>query len=69
MSKVFKVEFSYTVYGVAQHIEADTQEEAEKWLFDEISLNGIGEFTDENAQFEAKVTDREYNTQNAKEIE
>lgn len=38
MSKVFKVEFSYTVYGVAQHIEA-------------------------------KVTDREYNTQNAKEIE
>lgn len=29
MSKVFKVEFSYTVYGVAQHIEADTQEEAE----------------------------------------
>lgn len=44
MSKVFKVEFSYTVYGVAQHIEADTQEEA-------------------------KVTDREYNTQNAKEIE
>lgn len=25
MSKVFKVEFSYTVYGVAQHIEADTQ--------------------------------------------
>lgn len=28
MSKVFKVEFSYTVYGVAQHIEADTQEVA-----------------------------------------
>lgn len=69
MSKVFKVAFSYTVYGVAQHIEADTQEEAEKCLFDELSLNGIGEFTDENAQFEAKVTDREYNTQNAKEIE
>lgn len=42
MSKVFKVAFSYTVYGVAQHIEADTQEEAEKWLFDELSLNGIG---------------------------
>lgn len=59
----------FTITATPIMNEAQAQEEAEKWLFDELSLNGIGEFTDENAQFEAKVTDREYNTQNAKEIE
>ena len=68
MSKVFKVAFSYTVYGVAQHVEAETQEEAEQWLFDELSLNGIGEFEYGNAQFEAKVIYRDYHTQDAEEI-
>ena len=29
MSKVFRVAFSYTVYGVAQHVEAGRQEEVE----------------------------------------
>lgn len=65
---IFKVGFSYTVYGTAQYVEADSKEQAEKWLFDELGLNGIGEFEDENAQFEARVNDREYHTQDAEEV-
>lgn len=65
---VYRVGFSYTVYGMAQHIEADSKEQAEKWLFDELSLNGVGEFSDENAQFEARVNDREYHTEKAEEV-
>lgn len=61
MSKVFKVAFSYTVYGTALHVEADTKEEAEKWLFDEINLSGI-------AEFEHNINDRDYNTQDAEEV-
>lgn len=66
--KTFTVGFSYTVYGTAKHIEANTKEEAEQWLFDELEQNGIGEFEDQNAQFEARVNDREYHTQDAEEI-
>ena len=65
---IYKVGFSYTVYGTAQHIEADSKEEAEAWLFDELEQNGIGEFEDENAEFEARVNDREYHTQDAEEV-
>ena len=68
MSKVFAVGFSYTVYGVAQHIEAETKEEAEAWLFDELEQNGIGEFATGDAQFEARVNDRDYHTQDAREV-
>ncbi len=66
--KTFTVGFSYTVYGTATNIEASTKEEAERWLFDELEQNGIGEFEDENAQFEARINDREYNTQDAEEV-
>lgn len=61
MSKIYTVSFSYTVYGTAQHIEADSEAEAEKWLYDELSQNGTDEF-------EFKMNDRDYNTQDAEEI-
>jgi hypothetical protein len=59
--KTFTVGFSYTVYGTAMHIEAETKEEAEKWLFDELEQNGLDEF-------EHKVNDRDYHTQDAEEV-
>ena len=58
--KTYKVPFSYTVYGTAVNIEAETPEEAQKWLFDELAQNGIDEF-------EYTANDREYLTQEAKE--
>lgn len=61
MSKVFRVGFWYTEYGKAMHIEADTKEEAEKWLYDELQQNGLEEF-------EYKLNDREYGVTDAEEI-
>ena len=60
MSKVYEVSFSYTVYGKATHIEADSKEEAEKWLFDELSQNGLDEF-------EYTTNDRDYHVDEAEE--
>ena len=39
--KTFKVSFWYTVYGTAVHIEAESKEEAEKWLFEEVQADRI----------------------------
>lgn len=61
MSKVYRVGFSYTVYGTAMHVEADSKEEAERWLFDELEQNGLDEF-------EYEVNDREYGTQDGREV-
>lgn len=61
MSNVYEIGFSYTVYGVAKHIEADSPEEAEKWLFDEIQQNGF-------EQFEHELFDKDWHTQDAKEV-
>jgi len=61
MSKVYKVSFSYTVYGTTQNIEADSKKDAEKWLHDELSKNG----TD---GLEFKIIALDYQTHNAKEI-
>lgn len=59
--KTYTVAFSYTVYGTALHIEANTPEEAKEWLFDELDQIGIDEF-------EYETNNREYNTENAKEV-
>ena len=61
MSKVYRVGFWYTEYGTALHIEADSQEEAEKWLYDELEQNGLDEI-------EYKVNDRDYGAQDAQEV-
>jgi hypothetical protein len=60
--KTFKVGFSYTVYGVATHIEAESAEEAEAWLFEELSQNGLDEV-------DYSMQDRDYTTQDAEEAE
>ena len=57
MSKVFKVSFSYTVYGNALHVEADTPEEAAAWLLEEIRQNGIAEFEHELFDMDATTGD------------
>lgn len=59
---VYKVPFSYTVYGTAVHIEAESAEEAEKWLFDELYQNGLEEF-------EYKCNDRDYHTEGAQDAD
>lgn len=59
--KQFTVGFWYTQYGTALNIEAETKEEAEQWLFDELQQNGIDEF-------EYKINDRDYGTNNAEEL-
>ena len=61
MSKTYQVNFSYTVYGTAVHIEADNPEQAEQWLFNEMEQNGIEEF-------EHKINDRDYEVNTAKEV-
>lgn len=58
--KTYRVGFWYTVYGTATHIEAESKEEAEKWLFDELEQNGLDEF-------EYRMNDREYGTQDGEE--
>lgn len=57
--KTYKVDFWYTVYGTATHIEAESKKKAEQWLYDEMEQNGLDEF-------EYKTNDREYMPQNAK---
>lgn len=57
----YRVAFSYTVYGTATNIEADTPEQADKWLYDEMNQSGIDEF-------EYETNDREYSTQDAREV-
>ena len=59
---IYKVGFWYTEYCTAQHIEADSAEEAEKWLYDELEQNGTGEI-------EYRTNDRDYGTNSAEERE
>ncbi len=59
--KTFKIGFSYTVYGTATHVEAETKEQAEEWLYNELERNGLDEI-------EYKTNDREYHVQDAEEI-
>lgn len=59
--KTYTVTFSYTVYGKATHIEAETAKEASQWLFDELEQNGIDEF-------EYKCNDRDYTVDTAEEL-
>lgn len=59
--KTYKVSFWYTEYGTATNIEANSQEEAEQWLYDELQQNGLEEF-------EYKLNDREYGAQDAEEV-
>ena len=61
MSKIYRVDFWYTVYGTAMHVEADSPEEAEKWVYDELQQNGIDDM-------EIRVNDRDYGAQDAEEL-
>lgn len=58
-NKVYTVDFWYTTYGTATHIEAESQEAAEQWLHDEMEQNGIDEF-------EFETNNRDYGAQDAK---
>lgn len=65
---VYKVGFWYTVYGGAIHVEAESKEEAEKWVYDELEQNGLGEGED-TAEFEFRTNDREYGVTDAEKVE
>lgn len=58
---VYRVNFWYTVYGTATHIEASSPEEAEKWLYDELHQNGLDEF-------EYRMNDRDYGVTDSEKI-
>lgn len=58
MSKIYRVSFWYTSYGVATHIEANSEQEAENWLLEELSQNGLDDI-------EYRFNDREYGVQDA----
>ena len=57
----FTVGFWKTEFCTALNIEANTAEEAEEWLFDELCQNDTDEI-------EYQVNNHDYGTQDAKEI-
>ena len=59
MSKQYRVGFWYTEYGTMV-VEADSPEEAEKWVYDELQQNGLDETT-------YKCNDRDYGTADVEE--
>lgn len=60
-TRLYTVDFWYTEYGKALHIEAESKEQAEQWLYDEMEQNGLDDI-------EHKINGREYGAQDAEEI-
>ena len=55
--KEYRVGFWYTEYGSA-YVVAESAEQAEQWLYDELSQNGLDDI-------EYKCNDRDYGAQDA----